>query len=281
MSKKVTNITVAIPFYNDSKFLGSAIESVINQTYKNWELLLVNDGSKDNSLEIAQRYQALDARIKIINDGVNKGLAKRLNEIPHLCNTEYLVRMDSDDIMHPLKLEKQIKIIKENDIDVLGTNAYSIDENNEVIGIRYPPNDTLITTVTGFIHPTIMAKTSWFIDNPYDEKAIRIEDADLWFRTNSKFNFMRINEPLFFYREISGNYYKKYYKALPSIFYLIKKHNFNFYWLKKFITNASCIGIYYLFEKILKNNFLIRRRNKVIFSIKKNIDDLILKKHFK
>lgn len=268
-------ITVAIPFYNANQYLNQAIESVINQTYKNWILLLVNDGSTDTSIEIAIKYKNLDSRIIIINDGLKKGLATRLNEIAHLCETKYLVRMDADDIMHPKKLEKQFHIMENNEIDVLGTNAYSIDKNNNVIGIRFPQKKELISSVKNFIHPTIIAKKSWFINNPYNEKAVRIEDKELWFRTYSKNNFKVINEPLFFYREVNGEYYKKYYKVTSTLLYLNKLYNFDFFWLKKIISNSICIPTYWFFEKILKSNYLIKRRNKIIFKNKKNINNYI------
>lgn len=274
-SNQSKTITVAIPFYNASQFISQAIESVINQTYANWILLLINDGSTDNSIDIANKYKNIDSRIHIINDGLNKGLASRLNEIAHLCETKYLARMDADDIMHPNKLEKQFYIMENNEIDVLGTNAYSIDENNDVMGIRFPQKKEIISSVNDFIHPTIIAKKSWFIKNPYNEKAIRIEDKELWFRTHSKNNFKVINEPLFFYREINGEYYKKYYKTTSTLFYLNKLYYFDYFWIKKIISNFICIPTYWFFEKILKNNYLIKRRNKIKFQNKKNINNYL------
>ena len=121
-------ITVAIPFYNAQNFLADSIESVLNQTYKEWQLILIDDGSKDKSLEIAKQYAQNDNRILVISDGDNKNLGSRLNQIAKLAKTRYLARMDADDIMHPQRLQRQFEILENNpNIDVLGTNAYVID----------------------------------------------------------------------------------------------------------------------------------------------------------
>src|SRR5690625_1371076 len=130
-------ITIGLPFFNDSRYLEMAIRSVINQTYQDWVLLLVDDGSSDGSLGIAKTYAEKDSRISVISDGENKKLPYRLNQIAKLTKTPYLARMDADDIMHPERIEKQLGILESNqEIDVLGTNAYSIDSNNEIRGVR-------------------------------------------------------------------------------------------------------------------------------------------------
>lgn len=268
-------ISVGIPFFNAEKFLSKAIESVISQSYDNWELLLLDDGSNDGSLEIAKRFEQHDNRVKVFSDGKNKGLGARLNELATLSNGEYIARMDADDIMHPKRLETQLQILKDNpNIDVLGTNAYVIDENDLVFGMRYRENSGL-TKVENFIHPTIMAKKQWFIDNPYDEKAIRIEDAELWYRTKNKNNFMIINEPLLFYREFGGEYYKKYFAASKCKNYILSKYYKDKYWEKFFLENFIKGSIYWMSSRFNFEQKFINRRNAIIFSSKKTIKDLI------
>lgn len=268
-------ISVGIPFFNAEKFLSKAIESVISQSYDNWELLLLDDGSNDGSLEIAKRFEQHDNRVKVFSDGKNKGLGARLNELATLSNGEYIARMDADDIMHPKRLETQLQILKDNpNIDVLGTNAYVIDENDLVFGMRYRENSGLIK-VEHFIHPTIMAKKQWFVDNPYDEKAIRIEDAELWYRTKNKNNFMIINEPLLFYREFGGEYYKKYFAASKCKNYILSKYYKDKYWEKFFLENFIKGSIYWMSSRFNFEQKFINRRNAIIFSSKKTIKDLI------
>ena len=122
-------VTIGLPFYNAEKYLALAIESVLQQTYTDWELLLLDDGSTDNSLSIAQSYAQKDSRIKVISDGKNKNLATRLNELPSLAQGLYLARMDADDMMHPARIERQLAVLETHpEIDVLGTNAYIIND---------------------------------------------------------------------------------------------------------------------------------------------------------
>lgn len=268
-------ISVGIPFFNAEKFLSKAIESVISQSYDNWELLLLDDGSNDGSLEIAKRFEQQDNRIKVFSDGKNKGLGARLNELAALSKGEYIARMDADDIMHPKRLETQLQILKDNpNIDVLGTNAYVIDENDLVFGMRYRENSGLIK-VEHFIHPTIMAKKQWFVDNPYDEKAIRIEDAELWYRTKNKNNFMIINEPLLFYREFGGEYYKKYFLASKCKNYILSKYYKDRYWKNFFLEHFIKGSIFWMSSRFNLEQEFINRRNAIIFLSKKTIKDLI------
>ena len=110
-------VTIGLPFYNAEKYLALAIESVLQQTYTNWELLLLDDGSTDNSLSIAQSYAQKDSRIKVISDGKNKNLATRLNELPSLAQGLYLARMDADDIMHSARIVKTIISIESSPRD--------------------------------------------------------------------------------------------------------------------------------------------------------------------
>ncbi|MFC6040249.1 glycosyltransferase family 2 protein [Paenisporosarcina macmurdoensis] len=196
-------ITIGIPFYDNEKTLEIAIKSVLTQTYQNWELLLVNDGSKDKSIDIAKKFD--DPRIKLLNDGENKGLIYRLNEMIDITKTDYFFRMDSDDIMHPQRIEKQLNFLLENtSIDIVGSSAIIIDEDNQVYGSRFVNNDInnkRLTLYFGkFIHPTIAGKTDWFKKHKYDPLFYRSEDHELWVRTIEESNFYNIKEPLLFYR---------------------------------------------------------------------------------
>ena len=265
-------LTIAIPFYNAEKFLSKAIDSVIYQTFTEWNLILIDDGSTDESLEIAKSYEAKDKRIKVFSDGENKNLSYRLNQIPTLVNTDYLARMDADDIMHPEKIAKQMAVfLQYPDIDVLGTNAYSIDENDKVFGIRYKETDKdILLDVKSFIHPTVVAKTVWFRDNKYDDKALRIEDTELWYRTCDQNNFKMLAEPLFFYREIGNGYHKKYFQANSAKDYILKKYNKNIFWRNFFRENIIKGLIYQIFNLFGKENYLISKRNQIVLKRSEN-----------
>lgn len=256
-------ITVGIPFHNDSLYLDQSIRSVFNQTYNNWCLILIDDGSTDGSLEIAKRY-AKDPRVTIVSDGSNKKLAKRLNQIIDLAKTKYIARMDADDIMHTSRLEEQFKVMQLNpNIDVLGSNAISIDENNNVLGVRGKISEDLIK-VEGFIHPSILAKTEWFKSNRYDEFAERSQDILLWNRTKHRSNFFAVASPLLYYREVEGSYYKKYFKSSASLFKVLinNRYSLSKFYLTKTIILLSIKGTIYLgLSTLNKENILISRRN--------------------
>lgn len=273
MQKTSSQITIGIPFFNDSRYLGMAIRSVINQTYQDWVLLLVDDGSSDGSLEIAKSYAENDNRITVISDGQNRQLPYRLNQIASLTKTSYLARMDADDIMHPERVERQLGILQENPkIDVLGTNAFTIDANNSITGVRCNFSEELVS-VSGFIHPSIMAKTKWFQENPYDEKAIRVEDGLLWEITKHKSVFKRTNQALLFYREVPGSYYKKYFnysKSLMNIF-ISRRNLYKGSYLIKNSVKGFIKGCVYRFFGILnQEKYLIKKRNNgVLNSVEK------------
>lgn len=268
-------VTIAIPFYNAEKYLALAIKSVIQQTYNHWELILIDDGSTDHSLAIARTYEAKDKRIRIYSDGKNMNLGHRLNEITKLTHTVYLARMDADDIMHPDRIVTQIKILEQfPEIDVLGTNAYSINEDNNVEGLRIQADlqKPALQDCSSFIHPTIMGKTSWFRNNPYDVKAVRVEDYELWNRAASTSVFKVYTAPLLFYREFGQDYYKKYFKSIASNFYIAKKRNS----VKAYIYSTVFLlkaVLYYFFNLAGKEKVLVSKR-----SIKLNETQLKLAK---
>lgn len=183
-------VTIAIPVYNGESYLRDAIQSVVNQTFQDWELYLVNDGSTDGSLAIMQEYALRDIRIKVIDDGQNKGLVTRLNQSIEIAVGKYYARMDADDIMYITRIEEQVKFLESHpDVDVLGTSIMIIDNNNNIMG-----SGMCSGRVNSFIHPTVMGKLEWFRANPYCEWALRAEDMELWSRTASKSKFWALNQ---------------------------------------------------------------------------------------
>ncbi len=196
-------VTIGIPFYNAERFLHLAIKSVLNQRFTDFELILSNDGSTDNSLKTALSFN--DPRIKIITDGQNRGIAYRLNEQISMANGEYFARMDADDIMHPERIQIQYEHLRNDPMmDVVGSSAAIIDDNNKIIGYR---NSTIHNDIEQvfrhvcFIHPTITGKTEWFKKYGYIESLKGVEDYDLWIRSFMQSSFYAIDKPLLFYRD--------------------------------------------------------------------------------
>lgn len=208
-----TLVSIVIPVYNGEVYLRDAIQSVVNQTFQNWKLYLINDGSTDGSLVIMEEYALRDARIKVIDDGQNKGLVTRLNQSVEIAVGKYYARMDADDIMYITRIEEQVTFLESHpDVDVLGTSIMIIDNNNDIVG-----SDMYTGEVNSFIHPTVMGKLEWFRSNPYCEWALRAEDMELWSRTASKSKFWALNKPLLFYREFGVPIVKKYIQTQKTL----------------------------------------------------------------
>lgn len=196
-------ITVGIPFFNAEQFLESSILSVLNQTYDDFELILSNDGSTDHSLSIAKSFN--DSRITILSDGRNRGISFRLNEQISIAKGKYFVRMDSDDLMFPTRIEKQISFLESHpDIDVIGSQAIVIDDMNKIIGLRdsiLPISLNEILIKPTFIHPTVVGRIEWYRKFGYSNDLKGAEDFDLWIRSFNHSKFHILNEPLIFYRD--------------------------------------------------------------------------------
>ena len=198
------SITVGLPFWNNERTLGAAIQSVLAQTVADWRLLLVNDGSRDASTAIARSFR--DPRVRLVDDGEHRGLVYRLNQIARIATTPYLARMDADDLMHPKRLEVQLRCLARSaPVDLVATAAYIIDQNGRLAAVAgAEPLDTTPRHVLVhglFLHPTVAGRTEWFRENPYDEFYVRAEDHELWVRTCRQSRFAKIPEPLYFYRE--------------------------------------------------------------------------------
>lgn len=199
-----TKITVGIPVFNAAAYVGFAIQSVLQQTHKNFELLLVDDGSADNSLEIMRSFN--DGRVRVLSDGKNRGLVYRLNEMVSLAKSDFFCRMDADDVMHPERLARQLECLTSRQADVVYTDAISIDNHNKVLGYkRSAAIGGKSDVLTGLrpMHPTILGRLSFFLQNPYDGQYVQMEDWELWYRTVEKYKFVHLPEPLLFYREDS------------------------------------------------------------------------------
>ena len=127
-------VSVIMPLYNAERFLDETIQSVLNQTYKNYELIIIDDCGQDGSLDIAKKYAKQDKRIKIYSNKENKGIAYSRNRGLHEARGEYIALLDDDDIAMPNRLELQVKYLDNHpEIGTIGGNAQWIDENNNVI----------------------------------------------------------------------------------------------------------------------------------------------------
>lgn len=204
-SSNIPKVTVLVPVFNAEKYLKESLESILNQYYKNLELLIINDGSTDNSANIVHSFS--DHRIRLIHNGENKGLIRTLNYGLELAKGTYIARHDADDIAIIDRIEKQVNFLDENpDIDLIGGYAELIDEKgNPFTTIQVPTNyeDILKTiyNVNCFIHPSVMyrASTARAIGG-YHISAIYAEDYDLWLKFIERSKVVNLAEKLVRYR---------------------------------------------------------------------------------
>lgn len=196
-------VTVGLPFFDEQAHLGDAIQSVLSQSFTDFELLLVDDGSRDGSLRVARSFA--DPRIQILADGERRNLPARLNQIVERARGTYVARMDADDVMHPSKLARQVELLRAHPTcDLLGTWAALADGGGRVFAVIEsppPPQTPRSILVRGaFAHPTVIGRRAWFVENPYDEALTRTEDRDLWCRTAMTGRFMLLPECLYVFR---------------------------------------------------------------------------------
>jgi glycosyltransferase involved in cell wall biosynthesis len=197
-------VTIGLPVYNCERYIEQTIRSVLAQDHGDWNLLVVDDGSTDRSCEIASSFS--DKRIRILADGRNLKLNHRLNQIAALSETEFLFRMDADDIMHPERISATLAVLRNSPPEtVAGTCAYVIGPENEIVGLRRPRlgRGHPFTARHSFIHPTVASRTAWFRANPYSGNfnLHRAQDAELWVRTRQTSRFVNLERPLLYYRD--------------------------------------------------------------------------------
>lgn len=262
-------VTIAIPFFNAEKYLLEAIKSVFAQTYTKWELILIDDGSTDNSLAIAKSIN--DPRVRVYSDGKNKRLAACLNEVTKLAKYDYIARMDADDLMMPDRIEKQLEILTKNDVDIVTTGVYSVLNNLDIVGIRGANYESvifkdLLSRKVGITHAALIAKKSWYQRNKYDESLSIAQDLDLWLRTSKKndLKIISISEPLYIYREEDNVTKKKIIRAYRNERNMIRKYgdtSFNIKILKSYLKSL----VVHFLDLVGKIDLLQKNRgNKVI-----------------
>jgi len=211
--------------YNEEKNIRKSIDSIISQSYENWELIICDDCSSDNTVSIIKEYQRKDNRIHLIVNDKNIKLAASLNKCLKLCKGAYVARMDADDECLPNRFEVQISFFMNNDsYDVVGTAALINDETGcyKIRRMKEIPtkNDVLLGPV--FIHPSIMMKTKVYRElGGYSvlERTTKGQDWDLWFRFFAK-NYCGYNlqEPLLIYHEDKNDYKKRTFKTSMKFF---------------------------------------------------------------
>lgn len=211
-------VTIGLPFHNSASTIGFAIKSIKQQTFEDWELVIIDDGSANGSFHLPPNE--CDERIRMVRHNDNRGLAFRLNEITSLARGTFIARMDADDLMHPRRIERQMEMLRVTGASIVTTEAFVIDSNNKVLGQRRPsrtyqtPQEVL--RHNGPIHPTMMAYREFFERCPYQCEPRRAEDLAMWTTALKTEKIVTLPDRLHFYREDTAFDFPKYRRTLAA-----------------------------------------------------------------
>lgn len=212
-------ISILMGIYNCEETLDEAIGSLLKQSYKGWKLILVDDGSEDNTYQIASKYADKYENIYLYRNNTNMGLNYTLNHCLKYADTEYVARMDGDDISLPNRLQKQIDFLDHNkEYAIVSSQMYAFDENG-IWGIyKRPEIPTKMDFLKGspFCHAACVMRTNAIkAVNGYsvEKKLLRVEDYHLWIKMYSEgYRGYNIQEPLYEMRDDRGAIRRRKYQ---------------------------------------------------------------------
>lgn len=261
-------ISIVMGVYNCSETIDAAIESILKQTYENWEFIICDDCSTDNTFKIIQNYKKkFPDKFIILKNKTNSKLAYSLNHCLKYATGTYIARMDGDDLSHPERFERQINFLKKNSsFDLVGTSMQRFNENglyDILYSIKKPDKYTLRNKIP-FNHATILTYKRVY-DNlggyTVSERTKRSQDYDLWFRFFKEgFKGDNLKEALYFVREDSAairrRTFKVRYNAYKTTIMGYKMLNYPIHWylpatgrfIIKSITPYLLIDIYRKFQ---------------------------------
>lgn len=287
-------ITVLIPSYNSENSIINCINSIINQSYKNIDIIVINDGSNDNTLNKLKELNTKNIKLKIINNKENLGISRSLNLGLELCSSDYIARMDADDTSNKDRLKKQINYLENNKkVDIVGSFQLSVGGyNNGIIKTKISNDQIKSKLLVGptMLHPTVVFRGSLIYKNNirYDPNFYLSEDYELWSRLSPLTNFFNIPEILYEYNwDKQKNWENNNLKLIESLNLIwareirrfgIKPTSKTLY-IHRILANRveeiKLIEIILLFiyiHRLIINNFLLRKINNKIFIIDRYIE---------
>lgn len=222
-------ISVIMGIYNCASTLDEALNSLLMQTYQDFELIMCDDGSSDNTVSIAEKYcKKYPERFILLRNKSNLGLNKTLNKCLKQASGEYIARMDGDDISLPYRFEKEVKFLDSNpDYSIVATQMIYFDESGdwgESHNIEYPKISDFNKHSPFFCHATCMIRKNAFLDvNGYSEdpRTLRFEDCHLWYKLYSKgYKGYNIQEPLYKMRDDHNAFKRRTFKSRMNAVYV-------------------------------------------------------------
>ncbi|MCX7881571.1 MAG: glycosyltransferase [Patescibacteria group bacterium] len=291
-NKKQPKISIIMPVYNAGDFLMEAIQSILNQTYQNFEFIIINDNSTDKSWQIIKKYQKkYPQKIKAINlkKTLNRGGDACANYGLKIAKGKYVARMDADDIAHTKRLEKQVNFLEKNPhIFLVGSNAKVIDKKGKVIGNKSVPltNEEIyhsFFTFNPLIHPSVMfrrliLKKKFF----YPKKFSANNDYYIFFKMICQgYKFANLKDKLLFYRihdknDTFNNIKEKFFNTLKTRLIMVFKHDYKPSPKQLLVTFSQLFLTLILPESFTKKVYLL---TKGIIKIKNPLKKLLLTKN--
>jgi glycosyltransferase involved in cell wall biosynthesis len=260
MTTSINNplISIVTPVFNSSKFISETIESVLAQTYQNWEMIIVDDCSTDETFEIVLKYAKKDQRVLVFRMEYNSGSALCRNKAIELSQGMYLAFLDSDDLWKPEKLEKQLQFMQENDCDFSFTEYEHIDEEGKLLGIKARTIKKL-TYQKLLVHCFVGCMTVMYrqdINNKiYGYNILKRNDYALFLRV------MKISKNAMGISEILAKYRIRKNSLSRNKLKLIK---YNFIVLHKFEHINVIFSCFYLFTNIIIKIFFKYKKIKTL-----------------
>jgi glycosyltransferase involved in cell wall biosynthesis len=270
--RKSVTVTIGLPVFNAKRYVELALRSIFAQTFRDWELIVIDDGSSDGSPELLHGLD--DERVRVIADGRHLGLGARLNQIVGLARGRYIARMDADDLMHPERLQIQVDyLLQHPQVDVVGCSLLLLDRNLSPAGLRCLPSthaQICSRPLRGFLiaHATLLGRVEWFSLHPYDETLVGCEDWGLFLTSFQESTFANIPGPLYFYREAESYSVTKYIEAKRQAVNFLWRHARPRFGLAATVLTASAhyarAGIYGLAAAMGVDQYLLRARNRPV-----------------
>lgn len=268
-------ISVVMPVYNAAPFLKESVESILHQTFSDFEFLIFEDGSTDDSKSILESF--VDPRIRITHFEQNQGYVKLLNLGLAMATGKYIARMDADDISHITRFEKQFEFLENNpeyvicgsDYTHLGANRkVSLPSLNEEIKLK-------MLSITPFCHPSVMLRAAVLKEKNifYEEPYMPAEDLKMWVQLSGLGKFRNLSESLLWYRVHDHNISFKPRTQQEQHFLSQTKRTY----IHRFFNNASLS----LEEEAVMSNFILGSKFDYNALVEvRNLLRKIIKKHF-
>lgn len=215
-------VTVSMPAFNSERYIAEAIESILAQNYKNFELIIVDDGSTDQTREIVERYS--DPRIVKIFSDQNRGLITTRNLIASIAKGKYLALLDADDRAFPERLQLQVDFLESNAADICGADHWTLNQaNGEMKRSKQRHTDSdiraLLSICSPLCNPAIMGRLEIFKQFPYKSSYMHAEDYCLWAEIAlAGYRFANIERKLIVYRLHSTQTSVNYLQAARNVF---------------------------------------------------------------